>query len=44
MYTPGSGSIEFEEFCQMMAKKQECEGDQEEEMKQAFAVFDKDGR
>ena len=38
----GSGEIEFEEFCEMMARKMnEC--DVEEELKQAFDMFDTDG-
>jgi len=43
-YILGSGTIDFNEFCQMMNKKQEEDCDHEEEMKQAFCVFDKDGR
>jgi calmodulin len=39
---PGNGTIEFEEFLEMMAKKsKDC--DNEDELKEAFRVFDKDG-
>ena len=38
----GNGNIDFEEFLQMMAKKMK-DTDSEEEVKQAFKVFDKDG-
>ena len=38
----GSGEIEFDEFCEMMARKMsEC--DAEDELKQAFDMFDTDG-
>ena len=38
----GSGEIEFDEFCEMMARKMnECDAD--EELKQAFDMFDTDG-
>ena len=37
----GSGSIEFPEFLEMMAKKMK-ETDTEEELVEAFKVFDKD--
>merc|ERR1711862_1027012 len=38
----GSGTIDFPEFLTMMARKvKEVEGD--EELRQAFMVFDKDG-
>ena len=39
----GNGTLEFEEFCQLMAKQgldSEC---QTEELKQRFKMFDKDG-
>merc|ERR1712137_518746 len=39
----GSGSIDFEEFCEMMAKRYAEGGDPEQEMREAFAIFDKDG-
>ncbi|KAL4238012.1 Calmodulin-3 [Mactra antiquata] len=39
----GNGTIDFKEFCEMMEKKLEESGDQEEEMREAFKVFDKDG-
>ena len=38
----GSGSIEFEEFLQMLAQKTDAHGE-EEELRAAFKVFDKDG-
>ena len=38
----GSGSIDFNEFLTMMAKKMQ-EEDTEEELREAFKVFDKDG-
>ncbi|XVF28750.1 hypothetical protein REPUB_Repub15cG0057300 [Reevesia pubescens] len=37
----GNGTIEFEEFLNLMAKKMK-ETDAEEELKEAFKVFDKD--
>ncbi|XP_012832364.1 PREDICTED: calmodulin-like protein 8 isoform X3 [Erythranthe guttata] len=37
----GNGTIEFEEFMTLMAKKMK-ESDAEEELKEAFKVFDKD--
>ena len=39
---PGNGEIDFEEFLSMMAKKMK-ETDSEEEIREAFRVFDKDG-
>ncbi|XP_013400682.1 calmodulin-A isoform X3 [Lingula anatina] len=38
----GNGTIDFEEFLQMMAKKMK-DSDSEEELREAFRVFDKDG-
>jgi len=38
----GNGTIDFEEFISMMAKKMR-ESDSEEELREAFRVFDKDG-
>ena len=38
----GNGTIDFPEFLTMMAKKMK-ETDSEEELKEAFRVFDKDG-
>ena len=38
----GDGEIDFTEFLQMMAKKMK-DTDSEEEIKEAFKVFDKDG-
>ena len=38
----GNGVLEFDEFLQMMAKKMK-ETDGEEELREAFRVFDKDG-
>jgi len=40
--TDGSGTIDFPEFLQMMAKKMK-DIDSEEEITEAFRVFDKDG-
>uniref|UniRef100_A0ABM0GNV3 Calmodulin-like n=1 Tax=Saccoglossus kowalevskii TaxID=10224 RepID=A0ABM0GNV3_SACKO len=39
---PGNGTIDFPEFLQMMSKRNEG-GDSEEELREAFRVFDKDG-
>ncbi|EDW84951.1 uncharacterized protein Dwil_GK18988 [Drosophila willistoni] len=38
----GNGEIDFNEFCGMMAKQMR-ETDTEEEMREAFKIFDKDG-
>ena len=38
----GNGTIDFEEFLTMMSRKMK-ETDTEEEMREAFRVFDKDG-
>ena len=38
----GNGNIDFSEFLEMMAKKGKTR-DMEEEIKEAFRVFDKDG-
>lgn len=38
--TPGNGTIEFNEFLHMMSKKMK-ETDKEEELKEAFRVFDR---
>ena len=38
----GNGLIDFQEFLQMMSRKA-GEGDEEEEIKEAFKVFDQDG-
>ncbi|KAK2182462.1 hypothetical protein NP493_353g05007 [Ridgeia piscesae] len=38
----GNGTIDFDEFLTMMAKKMKST-DTEDEMKEAFKVFDKDG-
>ena len=38
----GNGTIDFEEFLAMMAKKMK-DTDTDEEMREAFRVFDKDG-
>ena len=40
--TLGNGTIDFPEFLTMMANKMK-ETDSEEEIKEAFRVFDKDG-
>lgn len=41
--TDGNGTVEFQEFLTMMARNATREIDIEEEMKEAFEVFDKDG-
>jgi calmodulin len=41
-YLIGNGTIDFDEFLNMMAKKMK-ETDSEEELREAFRVFDKDG-
>lgn len=38
----GNGTIDFEEFLLMMARKMK-DTDSEEELREAFRVFDKDG-
>ena len=38
---PGSGTVDFPEFLNMMAKKMEST-DSEEEIREAFRVFDKE--
>ena len=38
---PGSGSMEFPEFCVMMVKKM-AESDTENEVREAYRVFDKE--
>ncbi|PNH05810.1 Calmodulin [Tetrabaena socialis] len=38
----GSGTVEFPEFCQLMMKQQDVP-DQEEALREAFRMFDKDG-
>ncbi|XP_060602181.1 calmodulin-A-like isoform X1 [Ruditapes philippinarum] len=38
----GNGTIDFDEFLQMMSRKMK-ETDTEEEIKEAFKIFDKDG-
>ena len=40
--TSGNGTIDFEEFLHMMAQKMK-DTDSEEELREAFRVFDKDG-
>lgn len=40
--TDGNGTIDFKEFINLMAKKMK-ETDTEEELREAFKVFDKDG-
>merc|ERR1712224_575785 len=39
----GSGSIEFPEFCQLMASKINDSKTEEDIIKEVFGVFDKDG-
>lgn len=43
LYHPGNGYIDFEEFLGMMAKKMQSR-DSEEEIKEAFKVFDKESK
>ena len=40
--SPGNGTIDFPEFLTMMARKMK-DSDTEEEIREAFRVFDKDG-
>jgi len=40
----GSGTVDFPEFLNMMAKKIQNTDSVEDEIKEAFRVFDKDGR
>jgi calmodulin len=40
--TDGNGTIDFPEFLSMMARKMQ-DTDTEEEIREAFKVFDKDG-
>lgn len=42
LFIPGNGTIDFDEFLQMMSRKMK-ETDTEEEIKEAFKIFDKDG-
>ena len=42
LFCEGNGTIDFDEFLNMMAKKMK-ETDSEEELREAFRVFDKDG-
>lgn len=42
MTLPGNGTIDFPEFLTMMARKMK-DTDSEEEIREAFRVFDKDG-
>ena len=42
LQTLGNGEIDFPEFLTMMARKMK-DTDSEEEIKEAFRVFDKDG-
>jgi Ca2+-binding EF-hand superfamily protein len=39
----GNGTIDFPEFLTMMAKKMKDSDDGQDELKEAFRVFDKDG-
>ena len=39
----GNAEIDFDEFCNLMGKKMQESGDMEQEMRDAFKVFDKDG-
>ena len=38
----GDGTLDFDEFCNMMARRMK-ESDQEEELRERFKLFDKDG-
>jgi len=40
LYSPGSGTVDFPEFLNMMAKKIQ-NTDSEEEIREAFRVFDR---
>ena len=40
MLTDGSGTVDFQEFVELMIKR-ESEKETEEDLKQAFRVFDK---
>ena len=40
--TDGNGTVDFPEFCTLMARKMK-DTDSEEELKEAFRVFDEDG-
>ena len=42
LLSSGNGTIDFEEFLLMMARKMK-DTDSEEELREAFRVFDKDG-
>ena len=42
MYHAGNGTLEFEEFVKMMTRKMK-DTDTEDELREAFKVFDKDG-
>lgn len=42
VFLAGNGTIDFPEFLTMMAKKMK-DSDSEDELKEAFKVFDKDG-
>ena len=42
IFSKGNGTIEFDEFLLMMAKKIK-EWDTQEELRQMFKLFDKDG-
>lgn len=42
LISSGNGTIDFEEFLLMMARKMK-DTDSEEELREAFRVFDKDG-
>ena len=39
----GNGTLEFEEFCALMAKQFTDTMSQEDELKERFKMFDKDG-
>lgn len=43
-FVAGSGTVDFPEFLNMMAKKIQNTDSVEDEIKEAFRVFDKDGR
>jgi calmodulin len=39
----GKGTISFDEFLKIMARKSKTENDEDEDLKEAFAIFDMDG-
>ena len=39
-----NGDIDFDEFCQLLARHFKDPGDEEQELREAFAVFDRNGK